>query len=537
MAELYAYSRLRQQRDAGAAAVRAAGRPRGCSARAAAAHAPLARLSASPLAPPAPLPHAAPPRLLPAWEAAAGGGRGRQLAWDGASVHLVDPQAFAAGASSPPRHSGAASRAHAALVGALSPGALARALERQRRQTVAAFFPDAASVTPDYWPYARFRFLQRVAAQCLTVLATQNMLLAVGLGATRALPAAAALNWVLKDGLGRVGKLAVATKFGRTFDSDVKRARFSSSVAYDLAALVEMVTPWAPRHFLALATAANICKSMGVTTAVAVRAPIQRSFALEENLADIGARTSAQQVMADSLGLGLAVAVGAAQRRLLPAAHPGALPLALFAPLAAADLACVHAELKAVAFRTLNTERAQLCAAAFLDTGSAPDPTAVAAQERLVRPAALDTGALPLRIVPLAAAARDVETLLELLRSPAARRDRYVLAYELPAAPAWRPPWRRRRGPAALRGRALLALQAGAGADEALQALLQVAHLRRLPFRKDLGPQEARAWALEESYARARRDRKAFLEALHARRWQTQHLLLSSQERAPYLLA
>jgi hypothetical protein len=77
-------------------------------------------------------------------------------------------------------------------------------------------------------------------------------------------PAAAALNWVLKDGLGRLGKLTVSTKFGRTFDSDLKRSRFTSSVVYDLAALVEMCTPLAPGYFLALATSANI-KAAGQT--------------------------------------------------------------------------------------------------------------------------------------------------------------------------------------------------------------------------------------------------------------------------------
>lgn len=489
---------------------------------------------------PAAASHAAPPRLLPAWERAAGGARGRQYAWDGLRVSLVDPESFAASLRRRPDPLGAR---FGALRASLAPRTLARELGRQRRRCVAAFFPDAASVTQDYWPYARFRFLQRAAAQALAVLATQNMLLAVGLGASKALPAAAALNWVLKDGLGRVGKLAVATRFGRTFDSDVKRARFASSCAYDFAALVEMATPWAPKHFLALATAANICKSMGITVAVAVRAPIQRSFALEENLADINARTAAQQVLADNLGLAAAVACSAAARRLAPLAHPGALPLALFAPLACADMYAVHCELKSVALRTLNTERGALCAAAFVRSGTAPSPAAVAAEERLVLPPRLDGGPLPLRIGPLGAAAaacaqqappdRAADALTELLAAPSARRDRYVLAY-VPAA------GRQRGWPAAgvmTRGTALLALQAGAGAGEALQALLQVAHLRALPFRADLGADEARRWALAESYKRARRDRAPFLRALRGQRWQTEHLLLSANERAPYLLA
>jgi hypothetical protein len=72
--------------------------------------------------------------------------------------------------------------------------------------------------------------LQRVCSSTISVFSTQQMLFAVGLGAKRTLPAAAALNWVLKDGLGRLGKLTVATKFGRRFDADMKRFRFTSSL-------------------------------------------------------------------------------------------------------------------------------------------------------------------------------------------------------------------------------------------------------------------------------------------------------------------
>lgn len=56
----------------------------------------------------------------------------------------------------------------------------------------------------------------------LSIFATQSLLAAVGVGAQRSLPAAAAINWVLKDGLGRLGRLGVATRFGQSFDADLK---------------------------------------------------------------------------------------------------------------------------------------------------------------------------------------------------------------------------------------------------------------------------------------------------------------------------
>lgn len=85
-----------------------------------------------------------------------------------------------------------------------------------------AFFPSNHDVTPDYWGYAQWRALHRIFSSMGGVFATQSMLQAVGVGAQRALPASAAINWVLKDGLGRLGRLSVATQWGRSFDADLK---------------------------------------------------------------------------------------------------------------------------------------------------------------------------------------------------------------------------------------------------------------------------------------------------------------------------
>ena len=52
--------------------------------------------------------------------------------------------------------------------------------------------------------------------------AMQSLLQAVGVGAKNSLPAAAGINWVLKDGLGRLGRLSVSTRFGTSFDSNLK---------------------------------------------------------------------------------------------------------------------------------------------------------------------------------------------------------------------------------------------------------------------------------------------------------------------------
>lgn len=48
------------------------------------------------------------------------------------------------------------------------------------------------------------------------------MLMALGIGARKSLTASAALNWMMRDGLGKVARTVVATRFGNSFDSNLK---------------------------------------------------------------------------------------------------------------------------------------------------------------------------------------------------------------------------------------------------------------------------------------------------------------------------
>ena len=70
-------------------------------------------------------------------------------------------------------------------------------------------------------PYRFLAFLNRL------LRAWQALLLALGIKAKR-LGAAAAMSWVLKDALGKFGRILWASKMGRRFDSDAKRWRFRS---------------------------------------------------------------------------------------------------------------------------------------------------------------------------------------------------------------------------------------------------------------------------------------------------------------------
>jgi len=349
-------------------------------------------------------------RLLPLWESKPGT-EPRQYCLDHGVVRLLLPEEQDAiehreGTDQSPGSSTSKSKSKGRPIWKpkVNPAAVQfRRMERTAQRARNSLFPTRESVTEDYWEYAKFRFLQRMASSCITVFATQQMLAAIGMGASRRLPAAAAINWVLKDGLGRLGKLGVAANFGREFDSDVKRFRFTSSVVYDASSLIEMITPFFPKKFLLLATLANIGKSVGITTANVVRAPIQRSFVLEENLAEVAAKTSAQQVVADNLGLAVAVlATGKfififvrAIRMTSCFVNRGLtgkvvnesarliIPFVAFIPLATMDLYCIYRELKAVQLTTINKERAEIIADHWINHGSVPGTKYVSAAERL----------------------------------------------------------------------------------------------------------------------------------------------------------
>ncbi|XP_058094207.1 protein root UVB sensitive 4-like isoform X2 [Magnolia sinica] len=97
----------------------------------------------------------------------------------------------------------------------------------------------------------------------------QAMFRAIGIGSSRSLPLATALNWVLKDGLGLLSRCIYTASLGSAFDANLKRVRFSISILFSLSIGVELLTPMFPQYFLLLATIANILKSISLAAYLA----------------------------------------------------------------------------------------------------------------------------------------------------------------------------------------------------------------------------------------------------------------------------
>lgn len=221
---------------------------------------------------------------------------------------------------------------------------------------LSVFLPDdhQNSVTHQYLPYSKWQFVHNILGAASGVLATQSLLYAMGLGAAGALPLSAAINWVIKDGVGQLGGVVYATIAGTKFDSDPKHLRFWSTVWLQAATWLEMLAPLVPHLFLVVGSVANVGKNVSWLAISATRASINRTFCLKENLGDITAKSGSQATAAGLVGTALGVGVG-----WVVDASVYTL-LAGFVPISVAGLWANYKSLLHVVTPTLNQERAQL---------------------------------------------------------------------------------------------------------------------------------------------------------------------------------
>ncbi|GAB5362308.1 hypothetical protein AAMO2058_000785800 [Amorphochlora amoebiformis] len=222
----------------------------------------------------------------------------------------------------------------------------------------------------NYFAYARWYMMASVAGSASMVLSTQSMLYAIGLGAG-AIPMAAALNWVIKDGLGQLGGVLFASCVNSRFDADPKRWRMVAAVSLDAACFLEALTPLAPIFFLPMASIANMGKNVSWLAASATRANIHLSFARRANLADITAKAGSQTVLASTIGTTLGVFISP-----LVGTHPTTI-LPAIAAISSFHLFCTFQALSKVKCDTLNAQRAEIATIEFLNrfNSNSPRPT------------------------------------------------------------------------------------------------------------------------------------------------------------------
>uniref|UniRef100_M0ZSM4 mRNA, clone: rafl24-09-C04 n=1 Tax=Solanum tuberosum TaxID=4113 RepID=M0ZSM4_SOLTU len=205
------------------------------------------------------------------------------------------------------------------------------------------------------------------------------MLRAIGIGNSHSLPLAAALNWVLKDGLGRLCRCIYTASLASSFDTNLKRVRFCTSVLFSLSIGVELLTPVFPQYFLILASIANIAKQISLACYLATSTAVHRSFAVADNLGEVSAKGQIQTVCFDNLGLTLAATLN-----ILSANNPrlqAGLIFVMYPVFSVLDLFGIYQGLKHVHLQTLTKDRLKIIISTWIQQGFVPSPEEVSKQE------------------------------------------------------------------------------------------------------------------------------------------------------------
>ncbi|KAL7503704.1 hypothetical protein ACHAXN_001461 [Cyclotella atomus] len=283
------------------------------------------------------------------------------------------------------------------------------------------------SVCPSYTTYASYCFAGSIAGSAAMVLSTQALLLAVGVGQQSAAPMAAAMNWVMKDGVGQLGGVIFASQLGKggidvgywksqvakvtggskhsngnfqtgTADSNPKRWRMVAAIALDASTLLEICTPlMGPQWFLPCASIANVGKNIGFLAASASRAAIHQSLCMggsvsqssesnnetleskamsnsekgksttalsfNNNLGDVTAKSGSQAIVASLLGTALGILLS----QTFCADHGTTGILAGFIVLSAAHQVCTYKALRAVPLKSLDRHRLHICLSDYIE--------------------------------------------------------------------------------------------------------------------------------------------------------------------------
>ncbi|CAI0458514.1 unnamed protein product [Linum tenue] len=390
-------------------------------------------------------------------------------------------------------------------------------------------------VTENYMQYVKWKLLHRVFSSALQVLATQAMFRAIGIGFSRSLPSAAAFNWVLKDGLGRLSRCIYTASLASAFDTNLKRVRFSTSVMFSLSIGVEMLTPVFPQYFLLLATVANIAKQISLACYLATSSAVHRSFAVAGNLGEVSAKAQIQSVCFDSLGLLLAAILNLSFKnnpKLLTS-----LPFLVYPFFAAVDVFGIYQGLKHVHLQTLTKDRLEIILDTWIRSGCVPSPEEVSKEEGVgIFRSRTGKQSWPIRIGSLTVD-QQIPKLSMMAMQSLKSEDYYFISVENIRGGLF--PQTRQPG-------LFLCLREGAGTADVTKGLLQACYIRRallLSSRWVIAAIESspsdlvvREWCklLDDTKVAAERSLNLLDDQMAELGWARKNILLSSGEQARY---
>jgi hypothetical protein len=170
-----------------------------------------------------------------------------------------------------------------------------------RETYLPAGYPE--STRADFFKFSILHFALNATNTCLTFLSTQALFIALGSTTQQAALASAAFTWVIRDGLGLLGGIAFASKFGNLIDADIKMYRFWGWIILNVGVYIEIITLMLPKLFLPLAAFANVLKNVSMILGISTRAQLIQMFAKTNNVGDISAKFISQYTSSNLTGM------------------------------------------------------------------------------------------------------------------------------------------------------------------------------------------------------------------------------------------
>ncbi|XP_076997253.1 RUS family member 1 [Tamandua tetradactyla] len=236
-------------------------------------------------------------------------------------------------------------------------------------------FPD--SVSPDYLPYQLWDSVQAFASSLSGSLATQAVLLGIGVGNAKASVSAATATWLVKDSTGMLGRIGFAWWKGSKLDCNAKQWRLFADILNDIAMFLEIMAPIYPVCFTLIICTSNLSKCIVSVAGGATRAALTMHQARRNNMADVAAKDSSQETLVNLAGLLVSLL-------MLPLVSDWpSFSLGCFFLLTALHIYANYRAVRALVMETLNEGRLWLVLKHFLQRGEVLDPTSANQMEPL----------------------------------------------------------------------------------------------------------------------------------------------------------
>ncbi|KAK6104678.1 Vitamin B6 photo-protection and homoeostasis family protein [Brugia pahangi] len=218
------------------------------------------------------------------------------------------------------------------------------------------------SVSPDYMNYQIWDTIQAFASSMSSALSTEAILRGVGVGNTAASTMAAAVAWLLKDGIGMLARILFAWLYSPYLDADCKQWRLIADCFNDLAFCLDLITPIFPSLFMPIICLSSMIRAVVGVAGIATRTTVTNHQAILDNVGDVAAKDGSQETLINVFALLCSLL-------LLPVVSGNIVSVwLLFCLFTVIHLYSNYRAVKSLQFRTLNQSLLRIVVKDYIET-------------------------------------------------------------------------------------------------------------------------------------------------------------------------